>query len=87
MIFLKDPHATLDYSIDWSRWLESDTINTSSWIVPTGLTQTAASASPQVATIWLSGGVTGTTYTVINRITTNGGRTDDRSITVKVEDR
>ena len=39
------------------------------------------------ATVWLSGGQAGATYTVTNRIVTTGGRTDDRSIAIKVEDR
>jgi type II secretory pathway component PulJ len=39
------------------------------------------------ATVWLRGGQEGTTYTVTNRIVTLGGRTDDRTVSVKVEER
>ena len=39
------------------------------------------------ATVWLRGGAGGITYLVTNRIVTVGGRTDDRTISVKVEDR
>ena len=37
--------------------------------------------------VWLGGGDKGITYLVTNRIVTGGGRTDDRTISVKVEDR
>jgi hypothetical protein len=85
--FTKDPSATLDYSIDWSKWLADDTILTSEWTVPTGLTQMAASNTTTKATVWLSGGTAGQIYTVTNRISTAGGRTDERSIIIRVAER
>lgn len=36
---------------------------------------------------WISGGTAGTTYRVTCRIVTAGGRTDDRSIFIKVKER
>ena len=39
------------------------------------------------ATVWLSGGIAGQAYTVTNRITTSGGRTDERSFTIQIQDR
>jgi len=85
--FTKDPDAVLDYAIDWSRWLGSDTIQTSTWTVPPGLTEVTSSHTTTTATIWLSGGTAGETYTVTNRIVTAGGRTDERSIYLRVEQR
>lgn len=85
--FTKDPDATLDYSIDWSKWLAGDTILTSEWSVPTGLTQVNVSNTTTKATVWLSGGSAGQSYTVTNRIITAGGRTDERSIIIRVENR
>lgn len=85
--FDKDPDAILDYTVDWSRWLDTDTILTSQWTVPTGLTQASSSNTATSATAWLSGGAAGQSYTVTNRITTTGGRTDDRSFTIRVEER
>ncbi|MBI2818111.1 MAG: hypothetical protein HYX72_14345 [Acidobacteria bacterium] len=85
--FTKDPEATLDYAVDWTRWLSGDTIQTSEWTVPAGLTQVNASNTTTKATIWLSGGTAGQSYTVTNRITTAAGRTDERSITIRVQDR
>lgn len=85
--FTKDPEATLDYSVDWTKWLAGDTIQTSEWTVPAGLTQVSSSNTNSKATVWLSGGTAGQSYTVTNHITTAGGRTDERSITIRVQDR
>lgn len=87
MTFTKDPEAVLDYSIDWSRWLAGDQIATSNWTVPGGLEKVSDAQTSTKTTVWLSAGTIGESYTVTNRITTSGGRTDDRSFLVKVEDR
>jgi hypothetical protein len=89
MTFTKDPDAVLDYSVDWSLWLAGDEISTSEWILEDGalLEQSTATNSTTKATVWLRGGQAGTTYLVTNRVVTVGGRTDDRTISVKVEDR
>ena len=36
----KDPDETLDYSVDWSRFLESATINSVKWFVQSSLYNT-----------------------------------------------
>lgn len=88
MSYVKDPDAVLDWEIDWSAWLDTgETIVTSTWIVPDGLTQDSDSSTGTTATVWLAGGTVGTRYTVTNRITTSAGRTDDRSIRISVQDR
>ncbi|MCC6364928.1 MAG: hypothetical protein IT165_15530 [Bryobacterales bacterium] len=87
MTFTKDPNAVLDYSIDWTRWLAGDQIAASEWIVASGLTKMADSKTATSATVWLSGGTAGQSYIVTNRITTSAGRTEDRSFTVRVEER
>lgn len=85
---IKDPDAVLDYAIDWSDWLQSgETISTSAWTVQTGLTAGSTGNNGTIASIWLSGGTAGTTYTATNRITTNQGRTDDRTLRIPVESR
>lgn len=81
----KDPDATLDYQRDWSAWLaaaDDDTIVTSTWIVPDGLTKTDEANTATTATVWLSGGTAGLSYDVVNRIVTAQGRTDDRTLTI-----
>lgn len=90
----KDPNDVLDYGIDWLGTADdqgflyglSDTISTSTWIVPTGITKDSDSNTTTATTIWLSGGMAGTSYTLINRIVTVGGRTKDQSIKIKVKE-
>lgn len=91
--YLKDPGATLDYSIDWgAQYLaEFETIATSDWSVipvePGGLGIAASSFEPLISTVSVEGGVAGHVYRVVNRISTVEGRIDERSITIRVEDR
>ena len=85
--FVKDPNAVLDYQLDWTPWLATDTITASVWTLPSGLTQQSASNTTTTATIWLSGGTAGVKYPVTNRVTTAGGRVDDRTITISVKER
>ena len=70
--FWKDPNAILDYSIPWATWLGTDTIVTSTWIVPTGITKVTDTKTTTTTTIWLSGGTVGAEYALVNRITTVG---------------
>lgn len=83
--FLKDPVAVLDYMIDWAAWLGGDTIALSVWTIPSGITQNSVTNTATTATIWLSGGTDGTVYSIVNRITTAGGRADERTITITVQ--
>lgn len=85
--FIKDPDAVLDYQIDWSDWLGSDTISSSSWTVPTGITKDSDTNDTTSTIIWLSGGTVGTTYSIINHIVTASGRKDDRTIYIEVQER
>jgi len=90
MTFTKDPNAILDYTRDWSAWLTAagnDTIVTSTWIVPDGITKDSDTHNDTTATIWLSGGELGKRYNITNRITTAGGRTDDRTFTIDIHER
>jgi hypothetical protein len=51
---LKDPQAVLDYGFDWSKWLGTDTISTSTWTVPVGITKDSDTHDTTTTTIWLS---------------------------------
>ena len=107
-VFYKDPDSVEPFHIVWCSQdntndgsssdtgeLQGETISSSSWTVPSGITKDSdnkASVTIQgvsysantVATIWLSGGTDGTDYVLVNQIDTSGGRTLDHSITVKV---
>ena len=85
--FLKDPQDVLDYQIDWSDWLGTDTISTSAWTVETGITKDSDTYSDTIAVIWVSGGTAGTSYELVNHIVTTAGREADRTITIVCADR
>lgn len=82
----KDPDEVADYEIDWTEQLSGDTITASTWIVPTGITKDSDSNTTTSTTIWLSGGTTGTTYRLQNRVTTAGGRTFENTVGIAVAD-
>lgn len=84
--FTKDPDAVLDYLVDWTDWLAGDTIVTSTWIVPTGITKDTDTKTATAARIWLSGGTAETVYLVTNRVVTAGGRTNDRTLDIYVSE-
>ena len=93
----KDPNADLDYAIDWSAWLGTDTITTSSWTLSDGkMSQHDGSidATGKITTVWLTGGTLSNALSigtpialVTNAITTVAGRADERSIKITVVDR
>lgn len=87
--FVKDPAATLDYTVDWGGddWLGSDTISAVSWTTPAGLTLASSSNTTTTATAWLGGGIDGQDYDVVCQITTTGGRIDERTIRLQVRQR
>lgn len=86
--YRKDPDAKLDYSLDWSTYLETgETISTSTWEVAAGITKVSDVKSGTLTTIWLSGGTEGERYQLRNLIVTSAGRQDQRSFDVLVESR
>lgn len=85
---VKDPAAVLDYTFDWSDWLVGgDTISTSTWTAEDGITVDSNSKTSTTTTVWLSGGTAAESYRVVNHIVTAGGRTDERTLAVPVENR
>jgi hypothetical protein len=86
--FIQDPQAVLDYPFDWSTYLAGDTIQTSQFIVDSGImVESDAILDPANTVIWLSGVVKGKRYAVTNRIVTIGGREDDWTIYVLGKER
>lgn len=84
----KDPSAVLDWAFNWTNWLSvAETISTATVTVQGGLTKDSQSVAAGVVTVWLSGGTLGDLYTVTCRITTNQGRTDERTIGIRMTDR
>ena len=86
--WIKDPDAVLDHAWDWQDWLaEDETIVDHDIIVASGqVTIDSSSEDDGVVTAWLSNAEP-RTVRVTCRITTSQGRTDDRTITLRVQDR
>ncbi len=87
----KDPNAVKNYSIDFAAEGDSfliggDTLATVDWNVPAPLVKTNEGKTATVATVWLSGGVSGASYTVTCHFTTVDGITDDRSFRVVIKE-
>lgn len=84
----KDPRAKLDYTVDWTDWLESGAaISSSVWSAADGVTVTSTMISGGKATCWMSGGEDGMNYTIRNFILTSKGREDARSFRLKVSNK
>ena len=96
---LKDPDTTVSWTVDWSEWLNGDTISASTWSVtanesPVALTVSASSiaadtsVSPNVsnqwATVTVTGGTEGVVYTLTNEVTDNNSFTENNSISIRV---
>lgn len=88
-VIKKDPVAILDYIWDWTAWLDDvvDAILTHEITVPTGVTLVSSSIVDKTVVAFISGGTIGATYQVECKITTVGGRTDERSIYLKIVER
>ena len=91
-LLLKDPGAVLDYLIDWgAEYLNGDMLATSLWSVvpdePGGILIVGSSFDATTSTVKAAGGVAGSIYRLVNRVTLQSGRVDERSITLRVEER
>lgn len=84
----KDPNEVVDYDLSWVDQMtdDTDTIVSSTWTVPAGITKDSQSATTTRTKVWLSGGTAGETYTLLNRVVTAGGRTLDQSVKLKMKD-
>jgi hypothetical protein len=85
---LKDPSAVLDWAFDWTGWLATgETIDDHTITADTGITVDSSTEDTGKVTVWLSGGTAGINYKVACLITTTEGRTDERTIWIKVVER
>ena len=91
-LLLKDPAAVLDYSIDWgAEYLDGDMLAASDWsVIPAeadGVTVVGSDFDATRSTVKAGGGSPGSIYKLVNRVTLNSGRVDERSIVLRVEQR
>lgn len=97
----KDPDETLDYSVDWSRFLGTATITTVTWYVDdadgvktliasgatvNGIQNISQTNTNTVATIHLGSGTANKTYIFHCAIQDSVGSTAERSIRVKIKE-
>jgi hypothetical protein len=82
--FAKQANEVLDFSIDWSARLGNDTVASSNWVTPAGITKGSNSFGNSTTTVWLSGGTAGTDYDCVNTITTAGALTLIQTLRIKV---
>lgn len=98
----KDKDETLDYSLDWSRALETgETIVSVAWSIlneagektsfasgstVAGITHTTSTNTSTVATIYLSAGIDNKQYKLYCAVTTNQGRVKERGVAIKIRE-
>ena len=97
----KDPDELLDYSVDWSRFLNGATITTCVWSVDdstgtkttiaagntvNGIQNVAQTISGSVTTINLGLGTNNTEYKIYCRITDNSGNVAERVVRLRVKE-
>lgn len=83
--FEKGDDESLIYGIDWTDWLDTDAISTSSWTIPDGIVNEGDQHSTTIARVQISGGTVGETYEVVNIITTaTSNETAERTLKIKI---
>ena len=98
----KDKDEVVDYSIDWSRFLGSDTISGVTWFindssdvktqvadsdVVNGLQFVAGTNTNTVATIRLSLGTNNTRYLITCRVDTLQGLAYERTVYIRIKEK
>jgi hypothetical protein len=97
----KDPDETLDYSVDWSRWLNGATISSVVWYVDdstgtktaltagntvNGLQNVAQTISGGVATINLGLGTNNIEYKIYCNMSDSSGSVAERVIRLRIKE-
>jgi hypothetical protein len=89
--YLKDPQAIVDYAIDWALYLDGKAIVASAWSVAPaeagGVAVAEASFDPTRTAARAGGGLAGHVYRLANQVTLSDGSSDERSLTLRVEQR
>lgn len=80
----KDPDEVISFGVDWSEYLGAETVTSSNWTVPSGVTKVGQTLVGKQANVTISGGTLGTVNRITNRITTSAGETVDQSIDIEI---
>ena len=90
--YLKDPASRIDYAMDWAREAAAgQSIVASTWTVAPaeagGLEIEDDSFGQLRSKVRISGGIAGHVYALTNRVTLSDTKIDERSLTLRVEER
>lgn len=80
----KDPDEVISFGVDWSEYLGAETVTSSNWTVPSGVTKVGQTLVGKQANVTISGGTLGTVNRITNRVTTSAGETVDQSIDIEI---
>jgi hypothetical protein len=89
---VKDPDTRIDYEFDWGgAYPDGEALVASRWTVAPeedgGVAVAAAAHGLVRSTVTLAGGIAGRVYRVTNQVTLSDGQIDERSMTMRVEER
>lgn len=97
----KDPDEILDYSIDWSRVIDTNTISTVTWYVEdssgvkteigntetvNGLQRISATNTDTVTTIYLGLGTNNVDYRIYCKIVDSGTNIAERKVRLRIKE-
>lgn len=84
--FRKHPGDSLDYILDYASWLNGDTIATSTFVLPPGLSSGGtATNTTTTATAWIAGGEAGRIYTVKHTMVSANSPARTKVVTFELE--
>ena len=98
----KDKDEIIDYSIDWSRFLNTDTISGVTWFIDDangtktqtsdsdviqGIQRVSATYTNTISTIRLSLGTDNVRYKITCRVTTVSGLQFERSVYLRIKEK
>lgn len=89
---VKDPGTRIDFEFDWAAaFPDGQAIEVSGWTVAPdeagGVAVAASAHNLTRSTVTLTGGIAGRVYRVTDRVTMSDGQIDERSMSVRVEER
>ncbi len=82
--FKKVAAAVIDYAVDFTAYLNGDTLATKTVTAESGLTVDSSAISGDDIRAFVSGGTAGTTYSLYFGFTTAAGITDERTVKIAV---
>lgn len=91
-MMVKDPGTRIDFEFDWAAaYPGGQAVIASDWSVEPaeggGVIVVGAAHDLLEVTVTLAGGIAGHVYRVTNRVTMSDGQIDERSMTMRVEER